>query len=499
MRRLALVAGASLGLALVVGSVVAFVVGFGTTVGSNVLVNEPQPIDANNSPTVVRNPRRPENLVVVHRIDAPTFGAVLEASFDGGRTWVSRPLPLPDGADRPYAPDAAFGADGTLSVLYVNLEGLGNTPANLWLTRSRDGGRTLAPPVRVAGKLCFQARLAVDQRGTIHLTWLQAREVGLFSLGPGPNPIVAARSDDGGQTFSEPQPISDPQRLRVGAASPVVDAGGRLHVLYQDFRGDRRDFENLEGPPAEQPFALVVTRSDDGGRTFSSGVEVEPEVAPTSRFVPFLPPFPSIAAGPKGVLYVAWADGRDGDADVWVRRSGDSGATWSPPVRVNGKRPGDSTVQQLPRVAVAGDGRVDVLFLDRGRDPANVQSEAVLASSRDQGRSFERRRLSARSFDTRIGPGTPYGDPTLGSRLGLDSQDGRTVAVWTDTRLGTRDTGRQDIALAPVRRRPVWPIVVWPAGAAGAAAAGLSLVRRRAARSGRSSRSSAFLQRGMAD
>jgi len=429
VRRAALIVLAGVGAAVMVAAAMAFFVGFGTTVGAEVLVNEPQPIDANNSPTVVRNPRRPDDVVVVHRVDSPAFSAILEDSADGGRTWTSRPLPLPEGADRPFAPDAAFGPDGTLFVLYTNLEGLGNTPANLWLSRSPDGGRTLSAPTRVAGKLSFQPRLAVDQRGTVYVTWLQAASVGLFSLGTTPSPVVISRSEDGGQTFSPPVPVSDPKRPRVGAASPVVDSSGRLHVLYEDFRGDRRDFENLDGPPAEEPFALVVTRSDDGARTFSPGVEVEPEVVPTGRFVAFLPAFPSLAAGPNSSLYVAWSDGRNGDEDVFLRRSGDGGTTWSPPLRVNDSRQGDGTSQYLPRVAVAATGRVDVLFLDRRRDPTNVKADAFLASSHDRGRSFANTRLSSQSFDAQIGNGTPHGDPDFGSRLGLSSLDRRSLAI----------------------------------------------------------------------
>ncbi|MEO5679594.1 MAG: sialidase family protein [Acidimicrobiales bacterium] len=481
------------GAAVMVTAAVAFFVGFGTTIGANALVNEPQPIDANNSPTVVRNPRRPDNLVVVHRVDAPAFSALLEASADGGRTWASRPLPLPDGADRPFAPDAAFAPDGTLFVLYANLEGVGNTPANLWLSRSSDGGRTMSAPAPVAGRLAFQPRLAVDQRGTIYITWLQATTVGLFSLGTTPSPVVVARSDDGGLTFSAPLPVSDPRRLRVGAASPVVDSAGRLHVLYEDFKADRRDFENLDGPTAEEPFALVVTRSDDGARSFSPGVEVEPAAAPTGRFVAFLPSYPSLAAGPADTLYVAWADGRDGDAEVFLRRSTDRGETWSSPVRVNDNRPGDGTSQYLPRVAVAESGRVDVLFLDRRRDPANVKADAYLASSGDGGRSFANTRISSRPFDSRIGNGTPHGDPDFGSRLGLASHGDQSLAVWTDTRLGTRDTGRQDIATATVRRLPVWPIVVWPGAIGLATALALTRIFRRAGHRPGSSSPSAHL------
>ncbi len=462
-RTTALALIASLGAAIVVAVLLALLVGYGTTVGANVLVNEPRPIDANNSPTVVRNPRRPTNLVVVHRVDKPVFSALLEISLDGGSTWRSRTLPTAAGTARPFAPDAAFGPDGTLYVSYVTLEGVGNTPGSLWVASSPDGGRTLTDPVRIAGKLTFQPRLAVDRKGVVYVTWLQASEVGLFSVVGGPNPIVVSRSADRGRSFSLPVTVSDPERERVGAASPVIDSEGRLVVLYQDFKGDRRDFENLEGPPAEQPFALVVTRADDGGSTFSRGVEIDSGVVAGRRFVVFTPAFPSLAAGPAGSLYVAWSDARNGDEDVFLRGSKDGGMTWSPPVRVNDNRHGDRTSQYLPRVAVSENGRLDVVFLDRRRDRRDVTTDAWLASSSDAGRSFDNLRLSARSFDSRIGNATPSGEADFGSRLGVDSHGAETLAVWTDSRVGTRDTGRQDIAAAKVRRRPWWPVVAWPA------------------------------------
>jgi hypothetical protein len=479
MRRSTLLAlTAGVGAALATGVVVALTVGYGTTVGPNRVVNAAQPLDANNSPTVVRNPRQPDNLVVVHRVDKPEFSARLEFSLDGGSSWAPRMLPLPAGRAKPFAPDAAFGPDGTLFVSYVDLEGVGNTPANLWLSTSADGGRTLSEPVRVAGRLTFQPRVAVDRDGVVYITWLRAADVGLFRLLGGPNPVVVSRSTDGGQTFSDPVPVSDPGRERVGAASPVIDSRGNLVVLYQDFRGDRRDFENLEGPPAEEPFALVVTRSDDGGRTFSPGVEVDFDLVPSGRFVVFLPPFPSLAAGPDDALFVTWADARNGDDDVFLRRSTDGGATWSPAVRVNDNRPGDGTSQYLPRVSVSAGGRVDVVFLDRRRDPRNVAADAWLASSSDSGRSFDNLRLSSRSFDSRVGNRTPRGGPDFGSRLGVDSHETTTIAVWTDTRVGNPGTGRQDIAAAQVKRSPRWPLFVAPLAAGSVVVLGLLWLSR---------------------
>lgn len=431
-------------------------------VGPNAFVNDGGPIDATNSPTVVRNPRRPHNVVAAYRVDRPGFSAGLGWSDDSGVSWQRSPLPLPDevppcagtrsGERCPFAPDVAFGPDGTLYVLYVNLEGGGNAPANLWLATSSDGGRSISPPVRVAGRLTFQPRLVVDPGGTIHITWLRASQVGLLRLVGFPNPVVAVHSSDGGRTFSAPVTVSDPERERVGAATPVIDSNGELVVLYQDFKNDRRDFENLEGPPWPDPFALVVTRSRDGGRTFSPGIELESGVVPARRFLVFLPEFPSIAAGPDATLYVAWADARNGEEDVFLRRSSDGGRTWAPAVRVNDNRSRDGTTQYLPRVDVAADGRVDVVFLDRRQDPEDVMTDAFLAFSHDSARSFTNVRLSSAPFDSRVGPSTgPRFGVDFGSRLGLVSgTDHPTIAAWTDTRLGTESTGRQDIVAAQV-------------------------------------------------
>lgn len=423
-------------------------------VGENVFVNENGPIDANNSPTVARNPTRPNNVVVAHRVDLPRFSAWLQISNDGGRAWQTTALPLPPDKDRPFAADVAFAPDGTLYVSYVNLEGNGNRPDNLWVARSDDGGRSLSAPVKVTGPglpLPFQARMAVDDDGVVHITYLRAADVAPHAIVAYPSPIVAVHSTDGGRTFSAPVEVSDPDRMLVIGGSPTIDSDGNLVVLYGDYKNDNRDFRNLEGPVYEDPIALVVSVSKDGGKTFSEGVEVNNEIILANRFLVFLPEFPSLAAGPDGSLYAAWGDARNGDLDVLLSRSSDGGATWGAPVKVNTNRVDDGTDQYMPRVAVAPSGRVDVLFYDRRRDPSNVLMDAYLAVSTDDGASFDDVRVSSASFDSRVGfSANPKLEADLGSRLGLVSSDDEAFAVWTDTRLGTEDTARQDIAAAAV-------------------------------------------------
>lgn len=434
----------------VVASVLMITTDTSVKVGQNVFVNEAAPIDANNSPTVERNPAREEHVVVTHRVDLPRYTAYLQVSENGGRAWQTTPLPLPPDKDRAFAPDVAFAPDGTLYVVYVNLQGPGNRPDNMWVAKSTDGGLTLSDPVLVAGALSFQARIAVDPGGVVHLTWLRVADVAPYAIVGYPSPVVTSRSSDGGATWSAPVEVSDPDRMRVGAASPVIDSAGNLVILYQDFKDDSRDYQNLEGPPWSEPFALVVTKSTDGGVTFSKGVEVDSDVLPLKRFLVFLPEFPSIAAGDDESLYVAWADGRNDDLDVFLRRSTDGGRTWTGPVRVNDNRVRDGTDQYMPKVDVAPNGRVDVLFYDRRRDPSNILNDAFLAYS-DDAEDWTNHRVSSAPFDSRVGfiP-NPKLEADFGSRLGLSSLDEVTLAAWTDTRLGTEDTARQDVAAAPV-------------------------------------------------
>jgi hypothetical protein len=190
-----------------------------------------------------------------------------------------------------------------------------------------------------------------------------------------------------------------------------------------------------------------VARSTDRGVTWKESV-ADDAIVPTERFIVFTPPSPSIAVDRKGdAVYTAFADGRDGDADVrlWALREGAS--RWSAPVRVNDTPKGDETAQYLPALGVAPNGRLDVLYYDRRDDRNNVLNGVSLQSSHDGGRSFEARvKVADKSFSSRIGFGMERDLADLGSRLAIVSTDPRAYAVWTDTRGGSLDTGKQDIA-----------------------------------------------------
>ena len=439
------------------------------TAGRNVAVNQDSSaLSAHNSPTMVVSPVNPDLMVVTGRIDRPQFGAGIHVSADRGATWKEAALVLPAGKTRAFTPDVAMDARGNLYALFATMDGEAPSihPGGLWLERSSDAGVSFSAPVQVAGPFAFQPRLAVDPTsGHVHVSWAQAtpaviQELAAASASSGPTartpgfgpppPIVMATSSDAGATFSAPVQVSEATRARVGAATPVVGRGGEVFVLYEDFGDDVNDFEGRPGPIHSGRFSLVLARSADRGKSFATRSVVEPGVVPSERFLAYLPKSPSLAVdAARGTMYVAWSDARNGDWDVFARRSDDAGETWSGVERVNDDKLRSGRHQYLPQIAVAPGGRVDVVYLD-GKDVGNVLTAASLATSFDEGRTWNSVTASDALFSSQIGPRNEPSKADVGSRLGLVSTDTAAFAVWADTRRGSASTDKQDLVFAPI-------------------------------------------------
>jgi hypothetical protein len=428
-------------------------------IGRNQAVNEGArnalDLSAHNSPVLLRNPTDADNLVVANRIDEPRYSCALHASFDAGGHWSQTPIPVPSGEEpKCYAPDVAFGPTGTLYFLFTTLKGKANDPHAVWLTRSRDGGKTLSRPIQTPlPRDSFQPRITIDpaKPRRLYLTYLAAKNLGLYSFTTTGNPIDVIRSDDNGTTWSDPVRVSSASRQRAVAPSPAIGPDGQLYVLYLDLDQDRLDYEGEHhgkgGPPYKGNWSLVLARSTDAGQSWEESV-VEDGVVPSERFIVYSPPYPSIAVDrDSGRVYAAFTDARLGDPDVYVWSLADGADQWDGPTRVNDTPGHDSSAQYLPKLAVAPDGRLDVIYYDRRADPKDVLNEVSYQTSFDDGNSFnDRVRLSDRAFSSRVGFGSGRGMPDLGNQLGLVSTDDGALGVWADTRAGTPKTGKQDIA-----------------------------------------------------
>jgi hypothetical protein len=251
---------------------------------------------------------------------------------------------------------------------------------------------------------------------------------------------MTAYSDDGGETFSSPIQVSDPARDRVVAPALALAPDQRVHVGYYDLKDDAIDYQGLEGATWPGTWSLVVATSADGGRRFGPGVVIDDEVTPHERvLLVFTMPAAAMAAGPDGQLCAAWTDARNGDADALLRCSADRGETWDVLVRLNDDALGNGRTQYMPKVDIAPNGRVDVIFYDRRDDPENIRNHVSYTFSENNGNTFASNTvLTEDPSNSQIGQryegDAAEGLVEFGSRLALLSLSDKALAAWTDTR-----------------------------------------------------------------
>ena len=250
--------------------------------------------------------------------------------------------------------------------------------------------------------------------------------------------VVVATSDDGGRTFGEPVVVSPPgMRVRSMAVSPTqvaVGPEGEVYVLY------------LENTPRDLPdFAYGVStvwlsRSDDGGRSFSEPVAVTGE---GGEGVVTSTEMATLFVAPDGDLFVSFLDYREAiqaaiDKEAGTRpparpskpatqlritRSADGGRSWSPSVlvaRPTGECSGTQAAQGKAESPLLVTTRSEWLEVKGSSDAVR---DPIVAISTDDGATFgTARKISDDRFKT-------GGCPDVTAGLAADA-GGRVHAAW---------------------------------------------------------------------
>jgi len=189
--------------------------------------------------------------------------------------------------------------DNVYVVWQDNLEG--NLNLRVYLARSTNGGKTFADPVDLSGNSfsdAANAAIALDG-DDVHVVWT--------FLGEGTGDIFHTRSQDSGQTFDVAVNLS-------GTSGPsfypdVRAQDGLVWVTWEEAAGAATN--------------AMLRRSIDGGEIF--------EAVKNLSNSPGRSGYPQLAVSGDHV-YVVWEDESDGDTDVLLARSTDSGAIFGVPV-----------------------------------------------------------------------------------------------------------------------------------------------------------------------
>jgi predicted neuraminidase len=300
-------------------------------------------------------------------------------------------------------PELAISASNELALIYRWWR---NEPRakQLRLARSDDAGQTWsqpATPIDTSGK-AFDPNIAWGAARSLVAVWADERRGNrLFH-------IYARRSPDGGTTWEQEQLLSRFPELAPSDlfARPklIGDGQGRLWAAWVGVKNGRS--------------SLYMNRSVDGGRKWTDPAPLTGD----SRSV-----FGHSLHRAGDRMLLVWQDTRTERDRVYAVSSSDAGATWTAPVRVDHLSADSAVNVNSPAALLSADGEALVAW----QDARNGRDDIFLARSTDGGRTWtkEDQRMDMDEAGTAV---SQY--PKLAR-----AKDGRVALAWDDDRAGLED------------------------------------------------------------
>jgi hypothetical protein len=336
------------------------------------------------------------------RAPVSTANTAANSASDARRITPVEPIRLSRADTDSAEPAVATAGDGSVFVAWVEHGKAG--AADVWLAHLDGEAKPQGAPVRVnptAGEATAwhgdPPTVVVAPDNTIFVTWT-AGVKGVKHA----STLYLSASRDGGRSFAAPVKVNDDEKPAAhGMHSMAASPDGRIYVAWLDER-------NVAPPPPTpspaQPNSghkhkeanreIFFAASSDGGRTFSANQRLASEVCPCCKT--------SLAAGADGRVYASWRQVLPGEfRHIAVAASADGGRTFAQPTIVNDDK---WQIAGCPvsgaALSVAANGTLSVLWYTAGEagTPGLYRSE-----SRDGARTFAPRQPLARSS----GRGTP--------------------------------------------------------------------------------------------
>lgn len=392
-------------------------------------------------PYVAINPNDSNNIVVAWMgwvNVANRFQIKIKTSFDAGNSWSNTAL-IPHVVNNYSSadPSIAFNNNGEVFISYIDFTGtIPPVTGGIYLVTSSDGGLSWGNPVNVIDTTFDGTKWPIDRpwmaidrstastQGTIYVTSMNLNRTNAPF-----NPYVSI-STDNGVTFSTS--YLDTAGWLAGSAnnlpmpSPTISSSGIFYASYPSF------------VVAQSPFArLVLASSNDAGATFthrSVGNIINP--VPLTNF-PDAKKAGLLLSDPANPNHLAAIGLRttNGDLDVFLTESFDSGSTWNTPIRVNDDPISNNRLQDLIWGDFDNDGDLVITWRDRrnGMDGTYATDSEIYAAYRP---------FSATQFQPNFRLSSlliPY-DPILTSSgndfMSVQLENDIIYAVWGDARSG---------------------------------------------------------------
>ena len=405
--------------------------------------------DAANEPSISVNPLDPSLMVIGWRQFDQISSNFRQAGFayseDGGLNWVF-PGVIDPGV---FRSDPVLDVDSEGTFYYNSLTVNGNDFL-CDVYKSAGVGSWDAGAYAFGGDKQWMAidRTGGETDGNIYAFWNQ-----FFSICPGG---MFTRSTDGGLSYEDCVTVPEQPRwgtLAVGPEGEVYACGvtnnERLIVAKSSNAGN-------PGEPLSWDFATEVNLDGApvGGGPNPAGLLGQVWISVDHS-----------GGATHGNVYLLCSVSRFSTPDVldvMFARSTDGGLTWSGPVRINDDS-GPTAYQWFGTLAVAPDGRIDVVWLDTRDDPGGFNSSLYHSFSVDGGLGWSANEQLSESFDPQVG--WPNQNK-MGDYFDMKSDANGAHLAWAATFNGEQDVyygfipfeGLTRTEEAPIEEKPLFSL-----------------------------------------
>ena len=388
------------------------------------VVNITRDDNGDNELDIAINPTNPQNMVAGWNDYGVGNSCGVGWTTDGGKTWQTDWLRgmTPAGGNPTYDygagdPSVGFLNDGT-AVFTCNAWSI-KKPTALFVTTSKDGGKTWAAPQQVASAETKAGNLdhpmmTIDHysnRALLAYTEWSGLQANSFAL----------VSNSSATSWSGPYRIAADYKSNAPDVFDVSLAGAPDGTIYAT-SGIWQHVQEW----SEQ--AVVVSQLRPGETAFTRSVKVR-DLVPA----PFTLPGESwrtsmqasIGVDANGVVYELTGDYVTGYLHMYLAKSTDHGASFPTQLQLTG----GTHDEVMPWMSVTSGGRVDTIYYDYDEATGlmDVDYGQVAPGGSTLSRTVVQTGIDGDSQPPRGAGGTPF----MGDYLGIDSNAGLVALAWT--------------------------------------------------------------------
>ena len=380
--------------------------------------------NGDNELDIAINPADPSNMIAGWNDYGVGNSCGVGFTTDGGKTWQTDWLRgmTPAGGNPTYDygagdPSVGFLNDGT-AIFTCNAWST-TKPTAIFVTTSKDGGKTWGSPLKVAAAETKAGNLdhpmmTIDHyknRALIAYTGWSGHQANSYAL----------VSNSSGTSWSGPYRIAADYKSNAPDVFDVSLAGAPDGTIYST-AGIWQHVQEW----SEQ--AVVVSQLRPGETAFTHSVKVRdlvpaPITLPGERWRTSMQA--SIGVDAAGTVFELTGDYVTGKLHMYLAKSTDHGASFPTQLQLTS----GSHDEVMPWMSVTTDGRVDTIYYDYDESTGlmDVDYGQVAPGGSTMTRTVVQRGIDGDSQPPRGAGGTPF----MGDYLGIDSTGSLVALAWT--------------------------------------------------------------------